>query len=371
MSVAPDKPYVTQKDIARLAKVSQSSVAAALGRTDKIRVSEETRARVLKAAAQLNYSPNLSASVTRSGRSRLITIIDNAATSQSSYFRMKTLARLFGVHGFSVKPLELQWLANGSVESAWEEALAARSEAVILSSSLGRISQGAFRRVINSPVPVISICGPQVQGIGLVGPDLREAFARLTRRLIAEGRRRLAILILKEHEPTEHPGTTGVAWKREQRMAGWNDVLNERHPGVTMETIEFWGGHHCTDEYQVGMQALEYTLGRGTPMPDAIVCFNDNLALGVITGAVQRGVRVPEELAVTGCDGEGWTGYGPIPITTIVQPSEAIAQKGVEMTIAALEGNPLPPDPLFLPCELLWRTSTAREKSSGKQLPAI
>lgn len=360
--------FVTQKDIARLANVSQSAVAAALGQSDKIRISEPTRARILKAVSQLNYTPNRFASITRSGRSHNIAVLAHGTMLQSVFHRLRHLALLLKEHEFTAVPHELEW-TNCTLDQAWDEALAARSEGIILASSFGVIPPSVHRKILNSPVPTISMCGPVVAGIPLLAPDLRTSFHELTSKLLQSGRRDLVFL---KGRSAEESGTH-VDWKRTARAEGFWDAVREYDAEKSCSIVEV--ERLTTDrqmlEHQLGEKGLARILeSRGGHPPEAVVCFNDNFALGVVSESTRRGLKIPEQMVVTGCDGEDWTGYGAIPITTIIQPAEAIARKTFELLMSMLAGETSTEEQTLLPCEITWRTSCPHPVSAKKPAPS-
>lgn len=362
MPLSRKPPYVTQKDIARLANVSQSAVTAALGRTDKIRISEETRQKVLTAAAQLNYSPNQSASITRSGRTRQVALIVTGSVLQTVFSRVHHLANSLIAHGFSVIPHELQWM-NRTLEQAWDEALAARAEAVVLTSSFGTLQPQMHKRLLSSPVPVVSLCGPSIPGIPLIAPDFRRAFKELTLEVLQSGRERLVFLRrYRAQDPIAQ-----IEWKREERIAGFLDAVKEAGMEKSCEILEARNpsGRPASikTEYALGEYGLGEILKKlGGKPPEGIICANDNFALGVISAARHYGIAIPSVMGVTGCDGEEWTGYGAIPITTIYQPSQALAEKASEVLIRMLGGASALEDQTLLPCEIVWRESCGKDR---------
>jgi DNA-binding LacI/PurR family transcriptional regulator len=91
--------------------------------------------------------------------------------------------------------------------------------------------------------------------------------------------------------------------------------------------------------------------------PDALFVFNDLGALGLIDGLTERGVRVPEDLAVVGYDGIAMGAQSPVPLTTVRQPVERIGQQAVNAVLAQLAGEKWAfPD--VLPPELVVRVSS-------------
>jgi len=81
----------------------------------------------------------------------------------------------------------------------------------------------------------------------------------------------------------------------------------------------------------------------GSERPTAIVCGNDVIALGVLSAARQRGIRVPEELTVVGFDDIPMAGWPIVDLTTVHCDLEALASVAVELLLAGLAGPGLPP----------------------------
>lgn len=352
-----DKPkkhrsqYATQADVARLAGVSRAAVGAALGMTDRIQVSEKTRAVVLEAARKLNYVPHDLASSTRRGRSGQIGIIWPASCSQIQPLRVAELSRQLTSLGYKLTLRELV-AANLNPEEAWDQVLGARVEGVFIISSLRSISQAMQKRIINSPVPVISISGPRFPGVPLVGADAESAFYQMTKHLISTGRKRLVLLQVAHLRDFNARNE----WKHSARKAGFLRAVREAGIEDQCETfvLPAEGGERG---FESGARAFEKIL-KGHHVPEGIVCNNDNLAAGVLRAAAEHGVRVPEDLAVTGFDGEPWAAYGTTPITTAIQPHVEMATTAVDFFKQLLEGKYPEEELRLLPCDVVFRKSS-------------
>jgi DNA-binding LacI/PurR family transcriptional regulator len=91
--------------------------------------------------------------------------------------------------------------------------------------------------------------------------------------------------------------------------------------------------------------------------PDAVVCFDDKLALAVIDSLRQHGIRVPDDLAVVGFDDIPFAQISNPRLTTVAQPSSAMGQRAVEMLLSAIDAGTVPPSEV-LPVRLMVREST-------------
>jgi len=111
---------------------------------------------------------------------------------------------------------------------------------------------------------------------------------------------------------------------------------------------------------------VELFARRGTKRPDAIFCFNDLVAIGAMCAAQQRGLRVPEDLAVIGYDDIDIAAFTSPPLTTIRQPAYDIGVKAAELLVGLLDhGHPLPRT-LALEPTLVERLSVTPATSLGR-----
>jgi LacI family transcriptional regulator len=92
--------------------------------------------------------------------------------------------------------------------------------------------------------------------------------------------------------------------------------------------------------------------------PDAVFAANDVVALGVLQGLTQSGVRVPQDVALVGYDDIDFAAFATVPITSIGQPRERIGTEAVELLLAEVEGHAQPRQIVFDP-ELVVRASSA------------
>ena len=140
----------------------------------------------------------------------------------------------------------------------------------------------------------------------------------------------------------------------EERLRGYRDALQAA--GIAADpALELTEGVWDPAD---GSQMAERLLAQPDP-PTAIMCGNDLLALGAIRAARIRGLRVPDDVAVTGFNDFEFAEFADPPLTTVRVPGYDLGRLGAESLIAQLGGDPVPAGGrrLSLPVELQLRGS--------------
>jgi LacI family transcriptional regulator len=99
-------------------------------------------------------------------------------------------------------------------------------------------------------------------------------------------------------------------------------------------------------------------LQRRRPLPQAVVCANDETALGMLMGALSAGVRVPDDLVITGFDDVPMAALVSPGLTTVRQPIRELAAETARQLLRAIPGpDSAPPEGRVLPTQLVVRRS--------------
>jgi DNA-binding LacI/PurR family transcriptional regulator len=336
-------PGARLTDVAELAGVSVKTVSNVVN--GYAPVSPGTRAKVDEALEQLGYRPNLAARNLRRGRSGIVALavpelevpyfaelarhVVEAARQQGwtvlidqtdgERAREQLVMDSFGIQ--LIDGLILSPIASGSRE------LAARRDTTPM-VLLGE-------RVFDGPADHVSI------------DNVAAARAAVTH-LLDVGRRRVAAV---GEQPHASSGTARLrlrGYRAALRKAG----LGARHD-LVMPTESFTRAH--------GAAAIDTLLDLAKP-PDAVFCFNDLLALGVLRRLHERGLRVPEDIAVVGVDDIEDGRYSTPSLTTVRPDKEQIARLAVQLLADRLDDPAGPgaraPRELVAPFELIVREST-------------
>ena len=332
-----DGASVGIRDVAREAGMSVASVSRALNQPDLL--SAKALERVQDAIERLNYIPNSAARAL--SRQRMNTIGAVIPTLGHSVFAAFIDAYQSRAEALGYRVV----MANTHFDAARELAevrnlLSYGIEGFLLAGEthdpeLHRLL--AKRRVPYVHTSVFSPDSPHPT----VGYDNRAATRRVTDYLISLGHRRIAAL----------PGPRATNDRMVYRVAGIREALTAR--GLALPESLIVERKYSIAHARDGAREL---LSR-RPRPTAIVCGQDVLAFGTILEAQEQGLRVPEDLSVTGFDDVEFAAHVNPSLTTIDVPVEDMGLRAAEHLIAQLNGES-PPRHLRIPVDLVVRDST-------------
>lgn len=332
---------MTIQAVAKHAGVSAMTVSNVFNGTGK--VGEATRARVLAAIGELGYAPNqaarrlVGASIARIGLiyPDVESIFINAALAAVSVVAaqkgLQLHVRAANGAGFEATAD----IARDLVRTGVEALLLMPPYAEMLggSSVLGELGVPAAAIATAVALPYATT----------VRIDNRAAARAVTERLIARGRRRIAVVT----GPQRHSDSVA-------RLEGHREAL-ERH-GLPLDDELFVEGDFS---FVSGLAAADRILDLAA-RPDAIVAANDDMAAAVLWIAHRRGVEVPAELAVTGFDDTLIATRVWPPLTTVRQPIRDMASEAIARLAQAVRnpGEPQDPQDIVLAFTLVERDST-------------
>jgi len=335
-------------DVATLAGVGRATVSRVLN--DQANVSAKTRDRVMKAVAALDFRINPQARNLASQTTKALTLINcNSldAEPNSYYFAALELGALRAAAqgGFELFTFNIYVEDRDRDDKVLEWFETGRSAGLILSPPLSA-DPALARRLIDAGCPTVCI-SPSAQVSALlpgVGLDEERAGYEVARHVIAAGHERLAYLL----------GIHGHL-AAERRYAGALRAAEEA--GLPGDAIAAARGDFT---FRSGVELAEQLLEQ-RPRPTALICANDDMAVGALFAAHRMNLKVPEELSVTGFDDAPIAAHIWPPLTTIHQPIRRIAARAVErLTEALLRGRVPEPGPLELVgYQLVERASVA------------
>jgi len=321
----------TISDVAREAGVSPSTASVVF--SGKTPVSEATRRRVLDAAAALGYTgPDPRAASLRRGRSGIVGVVFEEHLRTAFLDPVKTL--MMDGLADAVTPIGagLLLLRDHEPTGSGPSLTTAPLDAAVLIGCSGLLRE-SLETVKARGIPVVVIEGDAGDDVPRIGLDNREAQRQAASHLRALGHRRVAVVALPVRAGWErgwiHDDTAIAVDVTRERLAGALDVFPD--------AATFAAAGSFIDE---GHAAGREIFADPDRRPTAVIAQSDLLAAGVIRAAEEAGLRVPEDVSVTGFDGIVVDGLAPYELTTLVQPAADKGRAAGAAVAAMLEGAP-------------------------------
>lgn len=310
---------VTMNDVARLAGVSLKTVSNVLNDYEFIRPA--TKQKVLDAIDELGYEANLTARSLRSGKSRMLGLV---LSDLSAPYYAELASRLMSVasaRGYRVLVEQSAALEENEL-SALHGPFRQLTDGLLFTPLRLDPDTVAGRRG-SKPLVMLGehIQDPRFDTVTM--KNVRAAQA-MTAHLLAEGRRRIAVVGASAGDSSGSPGL---------RLTGYRRALDEA--GVGFEPALIVPSEWRRD---AGASAVEALLDRAVPF-DAVFGLNDALALGAMHELLVRGVKVPQDVAVAGFDDIDEARFASPALTTVAPGMQEIAERSVGLLIDRIEGR--------------------------------
>ncbi|MCE3032896.1 LacI family DNA-binding transcriptional regulator [Streptomyces sp. CMSTAAHL-2] len=325
----------TSRDVAHAAGVSQAAVSLVLGDKWRGRVSEATAERVREAARALDYRPNLAARNLRLGRTRTVLLVVPALTTEFFAGVYTGAARVAAQHGFGVV-LYPSPEGIGPARDPFASAQAALDG--VLASSMAADALTAIR---GDRLPLVMLDSDPTAspGAATVNLDIADGIRQVTDHLLGLGHRRIL-----------HLAADVPSWTFEARARALATRLTTT-PGTELSTAR------APISIEGARTAAEAALTTPGPRPTAIVCDDDKLAAGAYKAARRLGLRIPDDISVTGLDDLALATALDPELTTVHLDAELFGERGMHALLAVLEGRE--PHSGDIPVHLVLRGSTA------------
>ena len=316
----PDAPArkgrsATSYDVAVRAGVSQSAVSRHF--KPGASVSPETRARVIKAARELDYIPNALARSLITRRSNLVAVMISNLTNLYYPEVLSELSQQFVSKGMRVLLFTVphEQDIDQVVSQVWQYQV----DGVIAATRLSLEHVLEFERR-GTPLVLFNRTLKD-KAVNAVICDQIEGACDLVNRLAASGHKRFGIISGPKDSVVGQERTRGA---RDRIVA-----LGLREPVIV-------AGEY---DYQSGVRGMRELVDARGKAPDAIICGNDIMAIGCVDAArLEFGIDVPGELSVAGFDGvepASWLSY---QLTTLRQPVQKMARSAADMLVSLI-GN--------------------------------
>ncbi|MBV9037476.1 MAG: LacI family DNA-binding transcriptional regulator [Acidobacteriaceae bacterium] len=328
------------EEVAHRAKVSTATVSRVLNNVGSVKNS--TRTRVLRVAQELNYQPNIHARMLARGSSRTLGMI--VSNIENPFFLDIFRAAEYDAHaqGFEMVVAHTGYEAEQLLKSL--RLMIARRVAglamIVSETDRSLVEELSGHRI---PVVLYDVTTP-VDNASRVRVNYGSGIRKAVQYLYHVGHRRMAFV---SHHATLPPISV--------REKAFRETADDFAPAVT------WISRASTDGLEGGQLAARKVLASGFD-PTAIVCVNDFMAFGVIRELREQGLRVPEDVSVTGFDNIKLSEYCFPPLTTLHIPRDQIGHIVADALLSGIKRGEPARDVMIEP-EFVLRDSTGPARS--------
>ncbi|MCZ7574015.1 MAG: LacI family transcriptional regulator [Ardenticatenaceae bacterium] len=332
----------TSKDVAERAGVSRTTVSFVLNNTPNVKISEETRQRVLAAARELDYHPDAAARSLASRRTGNIGLVLRQSPAQvfADAFLPTVLRGLSAVLDNSGYRILLQPLAVPGVSNALVTLVKSQHiDGLIVSGP--RSDDDGVRDLHASNFPIVLMGHLPDSDIPFVDVDNERGSFDATKHLLSLGHHRIAMIT---NGPLAYTAS-------QERLAGYRRALESTGLPFDSSLVRY-GDFREESGFTAMLELLDLT-----PRPTAVFAASDVLAFGVLEAAKSVGLGVPDDLSVVGMDNVRLARYVVPPLTTLHLPAYELGYQAANTLLRLIDGQQ-PPSAL-LPTELVIRESSA------------
>jgi DNA-binding LacI/PurR family transcriptional regulator len=335
---------VTLRQIAAQTGLSISTVSHILNRNSQ-RYNAQTRDRVMEAAKTLGYTPNRYAQVIRQGRSGIVGMIQHAGLLQVAVQKGYAAASAILNSGYRLLANDAEWKGRG-IETVCSTMLDLRVEGLLLIDPPAIFPLDMLNTFKANGIPVVALGGVRLPGVPLVRVDARDGMEQLTRHMLGLGHRRMRLVV-----PTLPPKPCPtVHWGTLERVEGFQTVIREAGLSEKEASVYYAGlPNDLMTPYANGKAAMESLLA-SPRRPEALLFSNDDWAIGALSACAEAGVRVPQDIALTGFDNSLIGAYAFSPLTTLAQDFEGMAREAGRLLLEGIQAPATGPAPEIKIC---------------------
>lgn len=319
----------TINDVARATGVSISTVSRAISRPEQ--VSAATRERVLAAASELNYHPSVAARSLTSRRTMTLALLVPDITNPFYFVLIRGVQRRAAAAGYSQILVNTE--ESAELESYHISTSAKGTDGIVLAASrLG--DEELAKAALEVPLVAVNRSIPKVASVVV---DTPSGMAQAVDHLASLGHRQVAYL-----------SGPSSSWSDARR---WKAVhLAARRAGLKAKRLGPFAPTRAA-----GAAAADAAVHAGV---SAVLAFNDLIALGVLQRLQERGLVVPDDMSVVGCDDTFGADFCHPPLTTVSAPIEQAGRLATDMLLDLLRPISPPPRVHLIPSVLTIRAST-------------
>ncbi len=327
----------TRDEVAKRAGVSTATVSRVLNHRGGTLVSEKLRARVLAVAEEIGYHPNGIARALATGKTHIVALwapdcftpfyalVGRHVAQQGvlRHYQVLVNSKLHYVGSHDHTSPFFPWHVDG-----------------VLACDI-HLQQNPIASGYTRNTPLVGLGTFHETSYDFVGVDLAGGTAQAIRHLVNLGCRRIAYMRNEEATPVRDP-----------RTRAYLEVMQEA--GLEPEAIRLPNQQRSVARRVI----VDYV--RAYRLPEAIFCINDEVAIGCSRGLHDLGARLPEDVALVGCDGLPELEYLETPISTIAHPVETMCETAWHFLERRIQDPTAPIQQTTLPTRLVIRASSNR-----------
>jgi LacI family transcriptional regulator len=333
---------VTSQEVARRAGVSRTTVSLVLNDVPGVKISPETRQRVLKAAYELNYVPDAAAQALASRRARIVglILIRHPRQISTDAFLTQTLNGLIETIRQDGMRLLIDIVEPQHQKKAYLQLIRAkRIDGIILSGP--RYDDEALNALQEIDFPTVLLGQLPGSKIPSVDVDNRAAAYTAVAHLIKLGHSQIACI-------TNAPVTYTAA---SDRLDGYRKAIEDHGIAFDLALVRY-GDFDIDSGYRQMRSLIESRL----PF-SAVFVSSDTLAYGATAAIRENGLRIPEDIALVGFDDLPFSHYSDPPLTTVHLPAVELARRSAEILLQLLQQGDDEKQQIILDTQLVVRQS--------------
>lgn len=346
---------VTINVVAAEAGVSASTVSRVLnGRPGQVGISPQLRERVYAAAERLQYAPNHAAQSLARQQTGIITFLRWRPSDSLCPDLAAGIAAAAHRHGYQLSVVDIGAPTQPLAARTLRHLASGTCDGVIVAPGSNADDEhdgDALAALIDQGMTVVLMLDrTRVPTVPSVDVDHATGAYRATKHLLALGHRRIAHVTSGRgsfpHDDLHPPGA---------RYRGYRSALAEA--GLEAELAWLFRGCPTSEGGRGMLYALAERFPRPTRRPTAVVAFNDEIAIGVLRGVYEIGLRVPDEIAVIGFGGTPVARFTVPALTTVEYSCIEMGERAAEALVALLDGRAIEAREQLVPVTLAIRES--------------
>lgn len=329
------------KDVAKRAGVSVTTVSRVINNIDP--VNPETRLAVEQAMAELDYVPNQLARGMRTKRTNTIGVVIPEFINSFYHELFQYIEEQAALMGYSAFVCTTREHIDQGIDQI-RELISRRIDGIILCTYRGHERMMSYLEQVARDIPVIFLdnLGRNYK-VNTIYTDGFKAMEKMVLHLRDLGHTNIAFIKGLEQYPVAN-----------DRFAGFKHGIEKS--GLRVDKRYIFEGDYSL---QSGYRAAQYFMEECSKgQPDAIMAASDLMAIGAMNYLLSKGIRIPQDIAVTGFDDISLAKLMVPPLTTIAQPIKEIAKQAMDLIINSKDDKTKEKKNLVLEGELKIRHST-------------